>query len=50
MSDISIPVSMLKSTKSLQKIKLSLLSMLMDDKKKSCIVTLKNEECYLKLI
>lgn len=49
MSDISIPVSMLKSTKSLQKIKLSL-SMLMDDKKKSCIVTLKNEECYLKLI
>lgn len=49
MSDISIPVSMLKSTKSLQKIKLSL-SMLMDDKKKSCIVTLKNEECYLKVI
>lgn len=49
MSDISIPVSMLKSTKSLQKIKLSL-SMLMDDKKKSCNVTLKNEECYLKVI
>lgn len=49
MSDISIPVSMLKSTKSLQKIKLSL-SMLMDDKKKSCIVTLKNEECYLKVM
>lgn len=49
MSDISIPVSMLKGTKSLQKIKLSL-SMLMDDKKKSCIVTLKNEECYLKVI
>lgn len=49
MSNISIPVSMLKSTKSLQKIKLSL-SMLMDDKKKSCIVTLKNEECYLKVI